>query len=82
MFAIIHAFLIDESGVSGIEFAFVAGLVSIASVVAWGALGDSVTAAFASVSSDVGTVASGMTPGSPDLVKLSADVQTLDGTTR
>ncbi len=49
-------FLADESGATAIEYALIAGLVSIASFAAWGFLGDSVNAAFESVSSDVANV--------------------------
>ncbi len=58
MFAMVLEFLADESGATAIEYALVAGLVSMASLAAWGSLGDSVNAAFGSVSSDVGAVAS------------------------
>ncbi len=79
MLATILEFLADESGATAIEYALVAGLVSIASLAAWGSLGDSVKAAFGSVSSDVGTVASNMASGSPDLATLSADTAALEG---
>ncbi len=68
MFATILDFLVDESGATAIEYAFIAGLVSIASFAAWDSLGSSVNAAFESVSSDVGMVA--------------ANTATVDGTVR
>ena len=75
-------FLANESGATAIEYAFVAGLVSIASLAAWGALGSNVTVAFESVSSSVGTVASGISSGSLDVSAVSTDGAILSGASR
>ncbi len=61
-----QAFLKDDSGASAIEYAFIAGLISITILVAVTSLGDSVNQAYIQVNDDM-AVAAGMpaaeTPG-------------------
>ena len=75
-------FLADESGVTAIEYAFFAGLVSIALLAAWGSVGSSVTAAFESVNFDVATAASGISSGSSDFSAVVADGRILEVASR
>ena len=62
----LQAFLKDDSGASAMEYAFIAGLISIAILASVMSLGDSVDRAYAQVNDDM-AVAAGMpsaeTPG-------------------
>ena len=62
----LQAFLKDDSGASAMEYAFIAGLISIAILASVVSLGDSVDRAYAQVNDDM-AVAAGMpsaeTPG-------------------
>ena len=62
----LQAFLKDDSGASAIEYAFIAGLISIAILASVMSLGDSVDRAYAQVNDDM-AVAAGLpgaeTPG-------------------
>ncbi len=66
MWTSIKAFCIDESGATAIEYAFIAALVSIAAVVSWTAMGDTLNTGYASVSDAMTNAVSG--PGSEQTV--------------
>ncbi len=66
MWKSIEAFCTDESGTTAIEYAFIAGLVSIISVVSWTAMGDTLNTAYISVSDVMTNAVSG--PGSEQAV--------------
>jgi Flp pilus assembly pilin Flp len=59
MWKSIEAFCTDESGVTNIEYAFIAVLVSIVSVVSWGAMGDTRNTGYTTISDAMTTAASG-----------------------
>ena len=46
IFAVVHAFLVDEDGVTAIEYALIAAVVGVGVAVAAGALSDGISAAF------------------------------------
>ncbi len=62
----IEAFCTDESGATAIEYAFIAGLVAIASVVSWAAMGDTLNTGYTSISDAMTNAVSG--PGSEQTV--------------
>ncbi len=66
MWKSIETFCTDESGATAIEYAFIAGLVAIASVVSWTAMGDTLNTGYASVSDAMTNAVSG--PGSEQTV--------------
>ncbi len=72
MWKSIEAFRTDESGVATMEYAFIAGLVSIVSVVSWTAMGDTLNTGYASVSDAMTNAVSG--PGSEQTVVGTAMV--------
>ena len=62
MWTSIEAFCTGESGAAAMEYAFIAGLVSIAAVVSWTAMGDTLNTGYTSVSDAMTNAVSG--PGS------------------
>ncbi len=66
MWKSIEAFCTDESGATALEYAFIAGLVSIVAVVSWTAMGDTLNTAYTSVSDVMTNAVSG--PGSEQAV--------------
>ena len=66
MWTSIAAFCTDESGAAAMEYAFIAGLVSIAAVVSWTAMGDTLNTGYTSVSDAMTNAVSG--PGSEQTV--------------
>ncbi len=66
MWKSIEAFCTDESGATAIEYAFIAGFVSIASVVSWTAMGDTLNTGYTSISDAMTNAVSG--PGSEQAV--------------
>jgi pilus assembly protein Flp/PilA len=72
MWKSIEAFRTDESGATAIEYAFIAGLVSIVSVVSWTAMGDTLNTGYASISDIMTNAVSG--PGSEQTVVETATV--------
>ena len=50
MWKSIEAFCTDESGATAIEYAFIAGFISIVSVVSWTAMGDTLNTGYTSIS--------------------------------
>ncbi len=66
MWTSIKAFCIDESGATAIEYAFIAALVSIAAVVSWTAMGDTLNTGYTSVSDAMTNAVSG--PGAEQTV--------------
>ncbi len=66
MWKSIEAFCTDESGTTAIEYAFIAGLVSIDSVVSWTAMGDTLNTGYTSISDAMTNAVSG--PGSEQTV--------------
>ena len=61
----LQAFLKDDSGASAIEYAFIAGLISIAILVAVTSLGDSVNQAYVQVNDDMAIAAGTPPPETP-----------------
>ncbi|MCZ6586542.1 MAG: Flp family type IVb pilin [Alphaproteobacteria bacterium] len=59
MWKSIEAFCTDESGATAIEYAFIAGLVSIVSVVSWTAMGDTLNTGYTSISDAMTNAVSG-----------------------
>jgi len=57
MFKKLHAFLKDESGATAIEYGLIAALVSVAAIVALGAMGESLVTIFEVVSSELSDAA-------------------------
>jgi len=55
MFAMIKAFVSDESGATAIEYGLIAALISVAAIVAIQSLGSSLTGMFTFVSTSVNT---------------------------
>ncbi len=72
MWKSIEAFCTDKSGATAIEYAFVAGFVSIASVVSWTAMGDTLNTGYTSISDMMTNAVSG--PGSEQKVLGTATV--------
>ncbi len=66
MWKSIEAFCTDESGATAIEYAFIAGLVSIVAVVSWTAMGDTLNIGYTSISDAMTNAVSG--PGSEQTV--------------
>ncbi len=66
MWKSIEAFCTDESGAAAMEYALIAGLVSIAAVVSWTAMGDTLNSGYTSVSDAMTNAVSG--PGSEQTV--------------
>ncbi len=66
MWKSIEAFCTDESGATAIEYAFIAGLVSIVAVVSWTAMGDTLNTGYTSISGAMTNAVSG--PGSEQTV--------------
>ncbi len=50
MWKSIEAFRTDESGATAMEYAFIAGFISIVSVVSWTAMGDTLNTGYTSIS--------------------------------
>ncbi len=73
----LRAFLKDDSGTSAMEYGLIAGLISIAILVAVMSLGDSVDRAYAQVNDDL-AVAAGMPAAETPGDALALDV-VLDG---
>ncbi len=72
MWKSIEAFCTDESGATALEYAFIAGLVSIVAVVSWTAMGDTLNTAYTSVSDVMTNAVSG--PGSEQAVVKTTTV--------
>ena len=66
MWKSIEAFRTDESGTTAMEYALIAGLVSIVSVVSWTAMGDTLNTGYTSISDVMTNAVSG--PGSEQTV--------------
>ncbi len=66
MWKSIEAFCTEESGTTAIEYAFIAGLVSIVSVVSRTAMGDTLNTGYSSISDAMTNAVSG--PGSEQTV--------------
>jgi pilus assembly protein Flp/PilA len=66
MWKSIEAFCTDESGTTAMEYAFIAGFISIVSVVSWTAMGDTLNTGYTSISDAMTNAASG--PGSEPTV--------------
>ncbi len=66
MWQSIAAFGTDQSGLATMEYAMIAGLVSLASVVSWTAMGDTLNTGYSSVSDAMTNAVSG--PGSEQMV--------------
>jgi pilus assembly protein Flp/PilA len=66
MWKSIEAFCTEESGATAMEYAFIAGLVSIVSVVSWTAMGDTLNTGYTSVSDAMTNAVTG--PGSEQTV--------------
>ncbi len=66
MWKSIEAFCTDESGAAAMEYAFIAGFVSIAAVVSWTAMADTLNTGYTSVSDAMTNAVSG--PGSEQTV--------------
>ena len=66
MWKSIEAFRTDESGATAMEYALIAGLVSIVSVVSWTAMGDTLKPGYTSISDAMTNAVSG--PGSEQTV--------------
>ena len=62
----LRAFLRDDSGVTSIEYGFIAGLVSIAILASLLSLGDSVSQAYAQVNGELEVVAGISAAETPD----------------
>jgi pilus assembly protein Flp/PilA len=74
MWKSIEAFRTDENGATAIEYALVAGLVSIAGLVSWTAMGDTLNTGYTSLSDAMTNAASGS--GSEQRVVETATVLT------
>ncbi len=72
MWKSIEAFCTDESGATAIEYAFIAGFISIVSVVSWTAMGDTLNTGYTSISDAMTNAVSG--PGSEQTVVETATV--------
>ncbi len=59
MWKSIEAFCTEESGTTAIEYAFIAGLISIVSVVSWTAMGDTLNTGYTSISDAMTNAVSG-----------------------
>ena len=70
MWKSIEAFCTDESGTTAMEYAFIAGFISIASVVVWTAMGDTLNTGYTSISGMMTDAVSG--PGSEPAVAKTA----------
>jgi pilus assembly protein Flp/PilA len=66
MWKSIEAFCTDESGATAMEYAFIAGFISIVSVVSWTAMGDTLNTGYTSISDAMTNALSG--PGSEPTV--------------
>ena len=66
MWKSIEAFCTEESGTTAIEYAFIAGFISIVSVVSWTAMGDTLNTGYTSISDAMTNAVSG--PGSEQAV--------------
>ena len=66
MWKSIEAFCTDESGTTAIEYAFIAGFISIVSVVSWTVMGDTLNTGYTSISDAMTNAVSG--PGSEQTV--------------
>ena len=62
MWKSIEAFCTDETGATAMEYALIAGLVSIVSVVSWTAMGNTFNAGYTTISGAMTNAVSG--PGS------------------
>ncbi len=60
MWKSIEAFCTDESGAPAMEYAFIAGLVSIAAVVSWTAMGDTLNTEYTLLSDAMTNAVSGL----------------------
>ena len=72
MWKSIEAFCTDESGATAIEYAFIAGFISIVSVVSWTAMGDTLNTGYTSISDIMTNAVSG--PGSEQTVVATTTV--------
>ncbi len=72
MWKSIEAFCTDESGTTAIEYAFIAGLVAIASVVSWTAMGDTLNTGYTSISDAMTNAVSG--PGAEQTIVKTTTV--------
>ncbi len=72
MWKSIEAFCTDESGATAMEYAFIAGLVAIASVVSWTAMGETLDTGYTSISEAMTNAVSG--PGSEQTVVTTTPV--------
>ncbi len=72
MWKSIEAFCTDESGATAREYAFIAGFVSIVSVVSWTAMGDTLNTGYTSISDIMTNAVSA--PGSEQTVVETATV--------
>lgn len=57
MLTVIRSFLKDESGATAIEYGLIAALVSVAAIVALGAMGDALVVIFDTVESELTSAA-------------------------
>ncbi|MGH6947804.1 MAG: Flp family type IVb pilin [Kiloniellales bacterium] len=57
MLTVIRSFLKDESGATAIEYGLIAALVSVAAIVALGAMGDALVVIFETVKSELTSAA-------------------------
>ncbi len=60
MWASIETFCTDESGATAMEYAFIAGFISIASLVAWSAMGNTLNSGYTSISGMMTDAVSGL----------------------
>ena len=72
MWKSIEAFCTDESGATAMEYALIAGLVSIVSVVSWSAMGETFNTGYTLISDAMTNAVSG--PGSEQTVVEIATV--------
>lgn len=64
MFSFVRHFVKSEKGATAIEYGLIAALVSVAAIIALGAMGDSLEGIFNVVSSQLNSAASGAGAGS------------------
>ncbi len=57
MYKTIRSFLREDSGATAIEYGLIAALVSVAAIVALGAMGDSLNSIFGVISTELSTAA-------------------------
>ena len=64
MITAIRTFLNDESGATAIEYGLIAALISVAAIVAMGAMGDALQTLFNTVAGELNNAAGGSAPSS------------------